>query len=1132
MEVNHVTEINEQLSLFPDYDPNNEEFVVVEFNSNWLNFIFDFFQKAIAVKVTGSVNSNVFVDFSPFKAVKTLELFRVPVETIRNVSFLKKKVSTLVLQRCCTEIMDFITNGDMSEEWKKLTRANFRFNTISTLNDKLHIAAPYLKFLDLSHNNIRHLGKSLLYLNFLETLKISYNKLEDIPDINPMNFKNFIAKSNNIKMVDGFTHLYKLERIDLTSNCLEYLEQLTPLNQLSKLKRFNVYGNPLQFQPHYRRGILKELNHNINADLFQLDGDRVTLQEYNYLKMQVTADITDAIQSSYASLGSSGSSDSDHNISRKYNRSPSPIKSLSRSTSTKRITKIVETSSVPINVRPVGSEVEAARSLHGKYGDDWIHYYEDHNNPGNNGGNTVNFETAQLTLDDLNAITQIIAPDELTPESTPTDSLNFSMPSSAVNTPDQGSPITAQTPTQENGLEKPGDTEPNADAPEQHIDLTDTLEAPVVEIPSPEPDLYETNDDTSSDQPESPTELSSVQYLVNRMDSNESYTEVFVSVDNETVVERNTDCVVVEEMDIKALTNFNDKELLLVLEFDHIKVSRRKREYNFETIQELREFENLIEPIWRNFRETESKKQKVKCLNCDKVMDQAEIEGCCPYCGSNILTEMLPLPDTPPPSSPPEAVAPFKWDVPSTPLTSLLSNLMPGTTSSPGRDLGEDKPPSQGSPDNLEVQDVDDENKSSHTGGTKSIADTESLFETGSVTSISTGNNTIALMAQQDNFVQADHNLELYFQIKLFIRENEVKHCYLNTKCIPWNRKEMNTLLVVSNYYIYICKIVPGTTTEERCVLRSRHRLSKLRYLDIGLGQQHFRLEWQTEGASYKFLVGDTKKCQSFVAVLKLALSPSVQISYTTSSTEDAIRQLVFGIDKTYELRARAKMFHRTFTNTEESWGIQDRTVMFKTFPKCFLGQDMVTWLVNEGIFDSRAAAVNICQQMLMSDLLHHVKLEYQFQDSTLLFRFTVDEEGEVVAPEQVSSLQDTNRDIQCYQLAYYNENNGLKPVSLVISNVDIFIANENHQWPIPRLQPTLPLERRGQHFDLISKIMITDVSSLTVSNNTVVVDVIQDDVPSYELQLLSSSSVNSFVDILSESWSKEFGFPIEVKQL
>jgi len=515
----------------------------------------------------------------------------------------------------------------------------------------------------------------------------------------------------------------------------------------------------------------------------------------------------------------------------------------------------------------------------------------------------------------------------------------------------------------------------------------------------------------------------------------------------------------------------------------------------------------------------------VKCLNCDKVMDQDEIDRNCPYCGSNILTEMLPLPDTPPPASPPEAAAPFKWELPSTPLNSLLSNLMP--SGSPGKD----KPPSQGSPDNLEVQDVDDENKSSITGETKSTGETESLFETGSVTSVATGSTAI-MMSQQDNFVQADHHLELYFQIKLFIRENEVKHCYLNTKCIPWNRKEMNALLVVSNYYIYICKIVPGATPDERCVLRSRHRINKLRYLDIGLSQQHFRLEWQTEGASYKFLVGDTKKCQSFVAVLKLALSPSVQISYATSSTEDAIRQLVFGIDKTYELRARAKMFHKTFTNTTESWGIRNRTVMFKDFPKCFLGQDMVTWLVNEGDFDSRAAAVDICQQMLMSDLLHHVKLEYQFQDSTLLYRFTVDEEGEVLAPEQPLSVQDTNRDIQCYQLAYYNDNNILKPVSLVISNVDIFIANENHQWPIPRLQPTLPLDRRGQHFDVISKIMITDVSSLTVSNTNIVVDVIQDDVPSYELQLLSSSSVNSFVEILSESWSKEFGFPIEVKQL
>ena len=42
---------------------------------------------------------------------------------------------------------------------------------------------------------------------------------------------------------------------------------------------------------------------------------------------------------------------------------------------------------------------------------------------------------------------------------------------------------------------------------------------------------------------------------------------------------------------------------------------------------------------------------------------------------------------------------------------------------------------------------------------------------------------------------------------------------------------------------------------------------------------------------------------------------------------------------------------------------------------------------MREGDFNSRAEAVEWCQQMLVVDVLHHVRLEEQFLDDGTLYR-------------------------------------------------------------------------------------------------------------------------------------------------
>ena len=80
--------------------------------------------------------------------------------------------------------------------------------------------------------------------------------------------------------------------------------------------------------------------------------------------------------------------------------------------------------------------------------------------------------------------------------------------------------------------------------------------------------------------------------------------------------------------------------------------------------------------------------------------------------------------------------------------------------------------------------------------------------------------------------------------------------------------------------------------------------------------------------------------------------------------------------------------------------------------------------------------------------------------------RFSADEPG-YSAKQEFKIQENLNKDVLLYQLCYLTEKIKPTPISLIISNVKVFLTSEYHQWPLPRLQPPLPLHLRGQHFQV-----------------------------------------------------------------
>ena len=54
------------------------------------------------------------------------------------------------------------------------------------------------------------------------------------------------------------------------------------------------------------------------------------------------------------------------------------------------------------------------------------------------------------------------------------------------------------------------------------------------------------------------------------------------------------------------------------------------------------------------------------------------------------------------------------------------------------------------------------------------------------------------------------------------------------------------------------------------------------------------------------------------------------------------------------------------------------------------LGNELVDWLLRQGVCDTREEAVSIGKELIKSDIFHHVTYGHTFKDEPLFYRFPV----------------------------------------------------------------------------------------------------------------------------------------------
>ncbi|XP_061913098.1 phosphatidylinositol 3,4,5-trisphosphate-dependent Rac exchanger 1 protein isoform X2 [Entelurus aequoreus] len=84
------------------------------------------------------------------------------------------------------------------------------------------------------------------------------------------------------------------------------------------------------------------------------------------------------------------------------------------------------------------------------------------------------------------------------------------------------------------------------------------------------------------------------------------------------------------------------------------------------------------------------------------------------------------------------------------------------------------------------------------------------------------------------------------------------------------------------------------------------------------------------------------------------------------------------------------KLYHMMMTRSRHL--IKDRRRKLSIVPKCFMGNEFVSWLMESGEISRADEGVNLGQALLENGIIHHVSDKHQFKNEQVMYRFRYDD--------------------------------------------------------------------------------------------------------------------------------------------
>uniref|UniRef100_A0A3Q4BFF0 PX domain-containing protein n=1 Tax=Mola mola TaxID=94237 RepID=A0A3Q4BFF0_MOLML len=254
---------------------------------------------------TSNIQENsLLFDLSVFKSLLQIEISECNAQQIQGLSSLRSSLATLSIHNS-TETMMSILVPEASEfsqweaegaefgspvtavipVWRNLTTLDMSHNRISTIDRSVKLI-PKVEFLDLSHNQLSTV-ENLQHLYNLVHVDLSYNSLQVLEAAHTRmgNIKTLSLAGNQLDQLTGLTKLYSLVNLDLSHNQLAPVRNIGSLPCLEKL---NLSSNPVCIIPDYRTKVLAQFGD--RAAEVCLDGKATTEKELD------TVEVLKAIQ--------------------------------------------------------------------------------------------------------------------------------------------------------------------------------------------------------------------------------------------------------------------------------------------------------------------------------------------------------------------------------------------------------------------------------------------------------------------------------------------------------------------------------------------------------------------------------------------------------------------------------------------------------------------------------------------------------------------------------------------------------------------------------------------------------------------------------------------------------------------
>ncbi|XP_064643922.1 serine/threonine-protein kinase 11-interacting protein-like isoform X2 [Lineus longissimus] len=114
------------------------------------------------------------------------------------------------------------------------------------------------------------------------------------------------------------------------------------------------------------------------------------------------------------------------------------------------------------------------------------------------------------------------------------------------------------------------------------------------------------------------------------------------------------------------------------------------------------------------------------------------------------------------------------------------------------------------------------------------------------------------------------------------------------------------------------------------------------------------------------------------------------------------------------------------------------------------------------------------------------------------------------------------------------------KPVTIVTTKALICLANQNYQWPLPRLQGPLSEDVKKTEFSLIDKKHVNEIAQVNMyldNPNLLTIEFFEDDSDTaelccWEVTMETKESLDCLVESIKEPWEEAFSVPLTIVQL